>query len=112
MNPQGIVFAVSFAVINLCHTATFGQFKDAVYPQSSVGVVPVLANNTGNYILETGGVSYQVNVSDDMNGVNAMLSWKSGTATGFTAIDATTIVLDPDVCLVKNGAGSVFAIVA
>jgi len=88
------------------------QFIDAVVPDTAVGLNPIFANNTGNDILSFGGSFYAVNVWDDNNGVNAGMSWKVGIWDGFINIGGGQDAVDPDVVLVKNTGGVVFAIVA
>jgi hypothetical protein len=88
------------------------QFQDALIPDEMAILAPVFAQNTGNYIMDVSGTTYAVHVWDDPNGPFAAMEWKVGTAAGYALIDPLSGVLDPDVCLVKNGAGVVYAIVA
>jgi hypothetical protein len=87
-----------------------GQFADAVTPVYSSGVSPVYANATGNDIQDIAGVTYEVSVSDDQSN-NSFLTWRVGTTIGFIQIGQGTNISNPDVCLVKNGANQVFAMV-
>jgi len=113
MKLNRFVFAAAATICCLLiNASSYGQFKDAVITDIPVGLTPVFANNTGNCIYETGGTTYIVNVSDDNNISNAVFSWKVGTNSGFIIIDPAAAVVDPDVCLVNNNAGVVFAIVA
>ncbi len=113
MKPQSIVFGIALSVLCFCnYSSVYSQFKDAVVADIATGMNPVFATNTGNFILDNAGVNFMVSVWDDMGGTNAALAWKVGAATGLTLIDPTANIKDPDVCIVKNNFGSVFAIVS
>src|SRR5688572_1022311 len=86
------------------------QFKDAVIPAYSYGINPVFSENTGNDIMDLAGQTYEVSVSDDPNGNNAMLYWKVGSVIGFAPIGSGISVKDPDVCLVNNASGILYAV--
>jgi hypothetical protein len=86
------------------------QFADAVVQAYSSGISPVLSSVTGNDIQDVAGVTYEVSISDDQSS-NSFLHWRVGSSIGFVAISQGAALTQPDVCLVKNGANQVFALV-
>jgi hypothetical protein len=92
--------------------ANFAQFKEALMPDVTVPLAPVFASNSGNFILDHAGTTYSVTVWDDQAGLNAGLAWQAGTITGYTTIHPGSLVVDPDVCMVTNNAGQLYALVA
>lgn len=103
----------SFFIAILCITSVnaFAQFNDAIVIETPVGVSPIDAVNTGNYLLNSGGVDYAVSVWDDNGGPNEGFAWQVGANSGNMNIDQASTVVDPDVCIVKNAAGVLFSIV-
>jgi hypothetical protein len=104
-------YLLLFSIIS-CSLVSNAQFTDASLVEYNVGLTPILSNNTGNDILDFGGNTYEVSVWDDNNINNAGLSWKVGTWTGFIFFNSSYEVRDPDVSLVKNNAGNVYAVTA
>ncbi len=110
-NITGLVAMLSGYLLLSFPIIVLAQFKDATVPSYGYGMAPLLTQNTGNDIQDVGGTTYEVMVCDDPNGNNALLGWKVGGSTGFTFIGQGAQILDPDVCLVKNGSGLVYALV-
>jgi hypothetical protein len=101
-----------FSFLFLSSQALFGQFKDATIMSYSYGITPVNSVNIGNDIMDFGGLTYEVAVTDDPNGNNCFLGWKVGNITGTVAVGQGFAVEDPDVCILKNTGGGVYALVA
>src|SRR5688572_3050906 len=103
-------------ILMLCFCLTgkqiSAQFSDALVPDNTAILMPLFAQNTGNFVLDIAGTSYAVSVWDDYNGPFAAMEWRIGALNGYVLIDAISQVMDPDVCLIKNTSGSIFAVVA
>jgi hypothetical protein len=88
------------------------QFDDAFVAEIAVGASSITADNTGNDILDYNGDTYEVSVWDDNSNTTCGLSWTfNGGSPNFTTLAYSPDAFDPDVCLVNDGNGIVFAIV-
>lgn len=101
-----------FVVLSLSLQKAIAQFQTAGAAEYASGATPVAPNNTGNDILDAGAVTYEVSVMDDINSVTSGLSWRTSSNQGYIPFQQPSFVMDPDVCLLKDAAGAIYAIAA
>lgn len=86
------------------------QFADAIIPEYSYGVSPIISTYTDNDIQDVAGVTYEVSVTDDQAN-NCILGWRVGSSIGYVTLGPAPQIAKPSVALVKNASNTVFAIV-
>jgi hypothetical protein len=104
-------YSLFFLFTFLISGYTNAQFRDAATPSYSSGTSPIFCENTGNDNLKFNNNQFEVSVWEDNMGGNSGMMWKVGNLSGVTQIGNGSDIVDPDVCLVKNALGNVYALV-
>jgi hypothetical protein len=100
---------ISFIIFALTAIKMSAQFTGASIGETSSGTSSSGVNNTGNDIIDDNGSLLVVSVWDG-SVPEIGYNFNNGAQTGRVALNHSGAV-DPDVCLIKNGNGNIYAVV-